>query len=161
MDSSSLLLTLSQLAVGLTGFSAIIVALNPLQIRKWSTKDKLNLRALVQVSAFVITFSLLPFLLAILLPQEEVWLYALWIYGCVHILDVSNVLFRLTKDISKVFRMSVYVGVTVALSQLAVAAFGNAQIREFAYVTALIWQLSVVFMGFILLLYQGGRSNDT
>ena len=161
METSSLLLTISQLAVGLAGFSAIIVALNPRPIRDWDTTDKLNLRALIQVSAFVLAFSLFPFLLAIPLPSEKVWLYGLWVYGGVHILDVTNVLYRLTKDIAKIFRISVYIGVVVALTQLAIAWFGSTKIRELVYVATLIWQLCVVFMGFLLLLYQVRSSDET
>ena len=77
MQSSELLLTVAQIAVGLAGFSAIIVTLNPKPVREWDATDRLNLRVLVQVSFVVLFFSLLPIILVIPFGIEDTWFYAL------------------------------------------------------------------------------------
>lgn len=154
MDTSNLLLTISQLAVGLAGFSAIIVTLNPRPIREWGSTDRLNLRLLVQVSFVVLFFSLFPFLLGIVFPPERVWLYGLWVYGVLHLIDVSSFLVGMTPETPMIFRVTAICGVIIALSQLVAAAFGGAIAREVIYAGTLVWHLYVVFMGFVLLLYQ-------
>jgi len=56
METFDLLLTMAEVAVGLAGFSAIIVTLNRRPIREWDDTDQLNLRLLIQVSGLTIFF---------------------------------------------------------------------------------------------------------
>jgi len=154
MQTSDLLLTVAQIAIGLAGFSAIIVTLNPKPIREWDATDRLNLRVLVQVSFVVLFFSLLPMILVIPFGVEDSWFYGLWLYGLYHIVDVTSFLVAMTKETATIFRVTAYVGFCVAVSQLGVALLGTAVLRETAYVATLVWQLYVVFMGFVLLLFQ-------
>ena len=160
MESSDLLLTVSQLAIGLAGFSAIIVTLNSRPILEWDETDRLNLRLLVQVSFVALFFSLFPFLLAVSLDNEGVWFYGLWVYGVIHIVDVSTFLFRMTADTATVFRVSASVGLVIAVSQVAIAALGTPSMQENIYIGTLIWHLYAVFMAFVLLLYQLRKSNS-
>jgi len=159
MQSDSLLLTISQLAIGLAGFSAVIVTLNPNPIREWDETDRLNLRLLIQISFVTVMFSLLPFLLAISLAPEDVWFYALWAYGSLHLADVSSFLYGLTKETPTIFRVTAYIGLCMALSQVAIALLGNPIIRETAYTVTLVWHLYVTFMAFVLLLYQMRKTD--
>ena len=159
MQSTGLLFTIAQIAVGLAGFSAIIVTLNPRPIREWDDTDRLNLRTLIQLSIYVIFFSLLPPILYISLYNHIVWLCALCVYGLIHIADASFFLINLTKDMPTLFRNSASCGVVVALAQLLIAWQGNDIARETMFVFALIWHLGVVFMAFVLLLYKL-RKND-
>ena len=154
MDSADLLLTVSQLAIGLAGFSAIIVTLNPQPIREWDATDRLNLRLLVQVSFVTLFFALLPFLLAVSLEAEAVWLYGLWLYGVLHLVDVSTFLFRMTNETPTIFRVTAVVGFLVAVLQIAIAITGSPTMQETVYVATLVWHLYAVFMAFTLLLYQ-------
>ncbi len=159
MQSTGLLFTIAQIAVGLAGFSAIIVTLNPRPIREWEDTDRLNLRLLIQISIYVIFFSLLPPLLSIPLDNHLVWLCALWGYGLIHIADAGFFLMNLTRDMPSLFRNAAICGVIVAMAQLLVAWQGNDIARESMFVFVLIWHLGVVFMAFVLLLYQL-RKND-
>jgi len=153
------MLTIAQIAVGLAGFSAIIVTLNDKPIRDWDDTDRLSLRLLIQVSIMVIFFSLLPSLLLISLNTGEVWLYGLWVYGLIHLADVSFFLIHRTNATSHIFRNAAICGVAVALAQVGVAWFGEDVAREWLYVFSLLWHLGVVLMAFILLLYQLRESN--
>jgi len=154
MQSTGLMFTIAQIAVGLAGFSAIIVTLNQRAIRDWDDTDQLNLRLLIQISIYVIFFSLLPSVLSIPLEPHSVWLYALWIYGLVHIVDVIFFLKNLTKEMPLLFRNAAICGGCIAIAQVVIAWQGSDVARETMFAFTLIWHLGVVFMAFILLLYQ-------
>jgi hypothetical protein len=159
MNSSSLLLTISQLAIALAGFSAIVVALNSKPVREWDDTDRLNLRCLLQVSIYVLAFSLFPFLLAVSLSEAAVWRYGLLIYGLFVTLDASFFLTKMTRESPVLFRNAGIGGVCIGILNIGVAAFGNQVARESMYLVALFWQLGIVLMSFLLLLYQVRKPN--
>ena len=159
MQSTGLLFTIAQIAVGLAGFSAVIVTLNPRPIREWDSTDRLNLRLLIQISIYVIFFSLLPPLLSIPLDSHLVWFYALWFYGLVHIADAGFFLMNLTKNMPSLFRNAAISGLVVAIAQIFTAFQGNDIARESMFIFSLIWHLGVLFMAFVLLLYKM-RKNE-
>lgn len=154
MYSINLMLAVAQIAVGLAGFSAIIVTFNDKPIRDWDDTDRLSLRLLIQVSIMVIFFSLLPSLLLVSLSTNEVWLYGLCAYGLIHLGDVSFFLIHRTNATSHIFRNAVICGVCVALLQIGVVWLGDEVAREWLYVSTLLWHFGIVLMAFILLLYQ-------
>ena len=154
MQSANLLLTMAQIAIGLVGFTAVIVTLNPKPIREWEMTDRVNLRILVQVSFVLLFFCLLPYVLAVSLEPDDVWFYGLAAYGIIHVVDVSSFLLNVTKDALLIWRVSAFAGFLIALSQVGITFFGNAMMWETAYVATLIWHVYVIFMAFVLLLYQ-------
>ena len=79
---------------------------------------------------------------------------ALWAYGLIHIVDVTFFLKNMTKETPPVFRNTAICGACVALIQINIAWLGNDIAREAIYAFTLIWHLGVVFLAFILLLYQ-------
>ena len=157
MDSSSLLLTIAQLAVALAGFSAIVVALNGRPVREWDETDRLNLRCLLQVSIYVLAFSLFPFVLAVSLGQEAVWRYGLLVYGLFLVFDASFFLTKMTTHSPALFRNAGIGGVCMGLLNIGVALFATQPARETMYLIGLFWQLGIVVMSFLLLLYQVRR----
>jgi hypothetical protein len=159
MQSADLLLTMAQVAIGLVGFTAVIVTLNPRPIREWEATDRINLRILVQVSFVMLFFCLLPSVLAVSLEPDDVWFYGLAAYGIVHVVDVSSFLVHMTIAVPIVWRASGCAGFLVALSQIAIAFLGNAVMWETAYLVTLIWHVYVIFMAFVLLLYQMRKST--
>jgi hypothetical protein len=161
MHSADLMFVIAQIAVALAGFSAIIVALNQKPIREWVLMDQVNIRLLVQLSIVVIFFSLIPSLLAISIPVSDVWFYSLWAYGLIHLADAGFFLFFKSKRAPTIFRIVAACGIIVALAQIAIAWFSGDVVKESAYVFTLIWHLGVIFMAFILLLYQMGDIKET
>jgi hypothetical protein len=159
MQSANLVLTLAQVAIGLAGFTAIIVAINPKPIREWHPEDQLNLRLLVQVSFLVLFFCVLPYVLAVSIPPDEVWFYGLTAYGIVHVFDVSSFLINTSKETPRVFVYHASVGLLIALSQVVIAFLGNAILRETAYIATLIWHVYVMYLAFVLLLYQRRKAK--
>ncbi|HAI97700.1 MAG: hypothetical protein CL866_03615 [Cycloclasticus sp.] len=154
MHSAGLMYTIAQIAVALAGFSAIIVALNQKPVREWDLADQVNIRLLIQLSIAVIFFSLLPSLLSIFLKRNDIWLCSLWAYGLIHFLDAGFFLYFKSKHAPNIFRIAASCGVTLALVQMAIAGLGNDVARESVYVFTLIWHIGIIFMAFILLLYQ-------
>lgn len=159
MDSSSLLLTISQLAIALAGFSAIVVALNGKPVREWDDTDRLNLRCLLQVAIYVLAFSLFPFLLAVSLTPAGMWRYGLLIYGLFITFDAGFFLRKMTRDSPVLFRNAGIGGVCVGLFSIGIALLANQTARETMYLIALFWQLGIVLMSFLLLLYQVRKPN--
>ena len=156
MHSADLMFVIAQIAVALAGFSAIIVALNQKPIHEWVLMDQVNIRLLVQLSIVVIFFSLIPSLLAISTPISDVWRYCLWAYGLIHLADAGFFLFFKSKRAPTIFRVAAFCGLIVGLAQVAIAWLGGDLARESMYVFTLIWHLGIIFMAFILLLYQMG-----
>jgi hypothetical protein len=159
MQSANLLLTMAQIAIGLVGFTAVIVTLNPKPIREWEMTDRVNLRILVQVSFVLLFFCLLPYVLAVSLGPDDVWFYGLAAYGIIHVVDVGSFLLNVTKEALLIWRVSACAGFLIALSQVGIAFLGNAVMWETAYVATLIWHVYVIFMAFVLLLYQMRKSK--
>lgn len=158
MESTDLTLTIAEIAVAVAGFSAIVVMLNAKPISEWDDTDRLNLRLLVQVAIFTILMSLLPSVLRVSLSEAEVWEYGLWAYGVIHIVDVSSFLFGMTKETPNIFRNAALLGVTIAITQIAVAWLGSRTAMETTYVATLVWHLCTTFMAFVLLLYGVRKS---
>lgn len=153
---------IAQIAVGLAGFSAIIIALNPKPIRDWELPEQVNIRLLLQVSIVVIFFALIPSLLVISLPISDIWRYGRFGYGLVHTADAGFYLFFKSKFAPTIFRFAATSGLLVGLTQIAVAWLGHDIARESMYVFTLLWHLGIIFMAFILLLYKvRSTSNDT
>jgi hypothetical protein len=80
-------------------------------------------------------------------------------YGLIHLVDVAFFLKNMTKDTSPIFRNGAICGACIALAQVSIAWLGNDVARETMFVFTLIWHLGVVFMAFILLLYQMRKSD--
>ena len=142
MQSTALLFTIAQIAVGLAGFSAVIVTLNPRPIREWDSTDRLNLRLLIQISIYVIFFSLLPPLLSIPFDNHLIWLLALWAYGIIHMADAGFFLMNLTMETPSLFRNAAICALIVAAAQLVVAWQGHDIAREMMFASALVWHLA-------------------
>ncbi len=154
MESSEFILTIAGLALGLAGFSGVIVGLNPTPLSQWDPVDKLNFRVLVQVAAVAAFFSLLPFPIHVVFEEERAWRIALLIYGIFHAIDVSTFVLRYPKNTPPINLRIGFVGCLVATLQIVIAFLGGATIIEATYLLGLMWHLCVSFFGFVTLVYQ-------
>lgn len=137
------MLTIAQIAVGLAGFSAIIVTLNESPIRQWDKTDRLNLRLLIQASIITIGFSLLPSLLNISLAADQFWFYGLLFYGLAHLSDVGFFLLNMAKNTPLFFRNTALCGLVVAIIQILIPWHSSQVAQETMYPFTLIWHLGV------------------
>ena len=159
MESSEVILTIAGLALGLAGFSGVIVSLNPTQIGDWDPSTRFNFRILVQVAAVAAFFALLPFPIHVLFDSELAWRISLLIYGVFHAFDVGSFVLRFPKNISRMNHRMAIAGCVVAAVQIVVGVLGNATTMEATYLFVLIWHVSVAFMGFVMLVFGLGRGG--
>jgi hypothetical protein len=79
IDVATALLTLAQVAIGLAGFSAILVALSG-KPQQWTPVDAFRIRNILALSFQSVFLSLVPFVLAFFsLPESTVWKVSLLI----------------------------------------------------------------------------------
>lgn len=131
IDVASALLTLAQVAIGLAGFSAILVALSG-KPHQWTPVDAFRIRNILAFSFQSVFLSLIPFVLAFFsLPEPTVWKVSLLIIAVAtlgNVLLVLSGVYRLSRPERAVLNAAVVSTVTAILFTTAavelLAAFG-------------------------------------
>ena len=131
MDVPNALLAMAQVAIGLAGFSAILVALSG-KPHQWKPVDAFRIRNILAFTFQSVFLSLTPFVLAFFsLPESTVWrvsllIIALATFGAV-LLVLSGV-YRLSRSERAILNALVVSTVTTTLCTMAViellGAFG-------------------------------------
>jgi hypothetical protein len=132
IDIASALLTFSEVAIGLAGFSAILVALSG-KPHQWTPVDAFRIRNILAFSFQSVFLSLVPFVLTFFsLPEATVWQVSLLILAAATLGGVLQVLggvYRLSPSDRAVLKALVVSTVTAVLGVMAViellAAFGT------------------------------------
>jgi len=130
-DFANALLTLAQVAIGLAGFSAILVALSG-KPHQWTLVDAFRIRNILAFSFQSVFLSLIPFVLAFFsLPQPTLWrasLIVLTVATFGNVLLVLGGVYRLSGPQRAVLKALVVSCVTATLFAMAViellAVFG-------------------------------------
>jgi hypothetical protein len=131
IDVANALLTFAQLAIGLAGFSAILVALSG-KPHQWTPVDAFRIRNILAFTFQSVFLSLVPFVLAFFsLPVSAVWQVSLLILAIATLGGVLLVLggvYRLSRPERAVLKTAVVSTVIVVLCTMAavelLAAFG-------------------------------------
>jgi hypothetical protein len=131
MDVANALLTFAQVAIGLAGFSAILVALSG-KPHQWTPVDAFRIRNILALSFQSVFLSLVPFVLAFFsLPEGTVWHASLLILAIGTLGGVVLVLsgvYRLSPSERAVLKARVVSTVVAILCVMAavelLAAFG-------------------------------------
>jgi hypothetical protein len=131
IDIANALLTFAEVAVGLAGFSAILVALSG-RPHQWTPVDAFRIRNILAFSFQSIFLSLIPFVLTFFsLPDPIVWRTSLLIISTTTLGDVLLTLsgvYRLSSSERAVLKFPVVFTVTALLFVMAViellAVFG-------------------------------------
>jgi hypothetical protein len=122
IDLENALLTVAQIAVGLAGFSAILVALSG-KPQQWTPVDAFRIRNILAFSFQSVFLALVPFVLASFsLPKSTVWklsplIIAIAIFG--DVLLVLSGVYRLSRSERAVLKAPVVATVTAALFSMA------------------------------------------
>jgi len=130
-DVANALLTLAQVAIGLAGFSAILVALSG-KPHQWTRVDAFRIRNILAFTFQSVFLSLIPFVLAFFsLPESTVWQVSLLILAAATLGSVLLVLggvYRLSPSERAVLNAAVVSAVIVTLGFMAavelLGAFG-------------------------------------
>jgi hypothetical protein len=131
IDVASALLTFAQVAIGLAGFSAILVALSG-KPHQWTPVDAFRIRNILAFSFQSVFLSLVPFVLTFFsLPESTVWRVSLLILAIATLGDVLLTLsgvYRLSRSERAVLNAVVVCTVTAVLCLMGavelLAAFG-------------------------------------
>jgi hypothetical protein len=131
IDVANALLTLAQVAIGLAGFSAILVALSG-KPHQWTPVDAFRIRNILAFSFQSVFLSLVPFVLAFFwLPESTVWRLSLLIIAIATfggVLLVLSGVYRLSRPERAVLNAVVVSTVTAILFTMGavelLAAFG-------------------------------------
>ena len=131
IDVANALLTFAQLAIGLAGFSAILVALSG-KPHQWTPVDAFRIRNILAFTFQSVFLSLVPFVLAFFsLPASTVWRLSLLILAAATLGGVLLVLsgvYRLSRSQRAVLKALVVSTVVAVLCIMAavelLAAFG-------------------------------------
>lgn len=119
IDVASALLALAQVAIGLAGFSAILVALSG-KPHQWTPVDAFRIRNILALSFQSVFLSLTPFALAFFsLPESTVWKLSLLIIAIATfggVLLVLSGVYRLSHSERAVLNAGVVSTVTAILS---------------------------------------------
>jgi hypothetical protein len=148
IDVASALLTLAQVAIGVAGFSAILVALSG-KPHLWTPVDAFRIRNILALSFQTVFLSLVPFVLALFsLPESTVWKVSLLILALATLAGVLLVL-------SGVYRLSpaerAVLKATVIATVVAVLFF-MAAVELLAVFGVVRPQSAVFFIGLLVLL---------
>ena len=131
IDAANALLTLAQVAIGLAGFSAILVALSG-KPHQWTPVDSFRIRNILAFTFQSVFLSLIPIVLAFFsLPESTLWHVSLLILALATLGGVVLVLsgvYRLPRPERAVLKATVVSAVTALLCVMAavelLAAFG-------------------------------------
>jgi hypothetical protein len=148
IDVASALLTFAQVAIGLAGFSAILVALSG-KPHQWTPVDAFRIRNILAFTFQSVFLSLIPFVLAFFsLPQARVWQASLVILAIATlggVLLVISGVYRLSRPERAVLNMAV-------VSTVAAILFTMAAIELLATFGILHPASGVFFLGLVVLL---------
>ena len=153
--SSNTLTVIASIAVAIAGFSGVVVSLTGRTAGSFSAVERLNLRILLQVSAFALLFSLLPLILHRALEPASAWRVSMLMYGFVHIADAGFFVLK-TQRVSarsRLQRLAPTIGFGIAVAQIALGFFGSISLVEVAYLLVLVWHLAIAGMGFVNLIF--------
>jgi hypothetical protein len=150
IDVPNTLLTLAQVAIGLAGFSAILVALSG-KPHQWTPVDAFRIRNILALSFQSVFLALIPFVLTFLaIPESTVWKISLLVIAMgtlgVVMLVLSGV-YRLSRAERAVLKAVVVSTVTVTLLIMAtfelLAAFGIVRPAQGVFILGLVVLLGI------------------
>ena len=154
--------TLAEIAIGLAGFSGIIITLQKKPAPEYAALRRARLGDLLFASLAVVFFSFLPTLIGSVTVDETTALrIAHFLYGCLHVYLIS-VFFRTAAghafDPSEWLLMPFVFAVLFAQFS---AAFGFIpDYIDAAYLLSMVWMLFIAAFNFVLLLRDPEGSLD-
>ncbi|MFT5501525.1 MAG: hypothetical protein ACI88G_001662 [Woeseiaceae bacterium] len=160
-ETPNILETIAEVAIAITGFTAIAAVFRRRQA-SWSSKERLHFLILIRTSIIVLFFSFVPWLLGqIEITPDMAWRASCGLFGVAQLADVSwymrNAADTPTTKGQSILAMLGFANVGV---QFLAAAGGIAQV-QLVFVAGLILLLYVSIHNFVLLLVVGMGEEST
>jgi hypothetical protein len=144
----------AEIGVAIAGFSAIASALRSRGSGRWPEGERVALLSLLETSALVVFFALVPQVLGeILINQRALWASSNLAYAATHSLHCfiqvrRSVPLRAAGETALPLRLSagraLFLGAILLIgTQTGLAAFGNPEQLRFIYLVALTWHCCV------------------
>lgn len=139
----------AEVGVAVMGFSGIVAAVYSRSEQLWTPRERDHLISLLQTSAMVIAFALIP---QVLLPAfgegRSLWVVANSLYAFVHLMHYLVTARKMKRAISRghsyaIRKRDAYASGIVAsaliVAQVGVVFIGNVDQMHFAYLAILLW----------------------
>ena len=156
MEQVSILLQIiASTAIGLAGFSGVVVALTGKPTEQFNQRERFNLLVLLRLSALALVFAMVPLILSSALNLDAAWQVSMLMYGGTHLFDLVywvRKVWKLEKK-SRSYLPSLIVGASIAIYQIIVGLFGSSVLVEVSYLCVLVWHLAIAAMNFADLLF--------
>ena len=161
--STATLSVIASIGVAIAGFSGVVVALTGRTADSFGVSERLNLRILLQVSAFAILFSIVPLILNRAMDSDTAWRLAMLIYGLIHVADAGffTMKTRRLRAPSLPQRFAPLIGLSIAISQVLIALLAPVIAVEVAYLIVLVWHLGIAGMGFAHLVFSSRNLRES
>ena len=157
----------AEIGIAIAGFSAIAATLRSRVSGPWAEADRLALLSLLETSALVVFFALLPQVLEQIVRNERtLWVGANLAYVAAHSFHYFIGARRLRTGRETINPMRTWGGLilflggmVVILTQAALAAFGGLDSIRFIYLVSLTWHSCVAgaMFGALILLFLEAR----
>ncbi len=158
MFAESILLTISEIAVALVGFSGIVVAFGRRGGGDWTPTELLQLRTLVEPSLFALFASLVPSTIQLVSPSEALtWRLTGAVFGMFEIIALVLFLRRTRAAEITTGQWILTFGAFSIAGALWLAAFDVIPWQPLICVLGLIHALLVGAYNFTLLIFRVGR----
>lgn len=161
--STDTLTAIAGVAIAIAGFSGVVAALPGQSADNFGPLERLNFRILIQVSALVLFFSILPLILHRAFDPNDAWQFSMIFYGLVHLIDSAYFANRAmnTNAPSRIQKTAPIIGLLIATTQLIVGVYANIILVEVVYLFVLLWHLAIAGMGFLKLVFSSHGNGAT
>ncbi len=160
MDPQSILTTVAEVAIALTGFTGVVAVLGHRQNHDWSPEERLQLRTLVETSLTALFASFVPSVLLIFLSSEPAsWMGANLFLGSLHAANLSAFLLRMKgAKPTAGQRALLSIGIAAILAHF-LAFFGVLPWYIGIFMLGLLQQIFIAAYNFVLLLFPVGGAE--
>ncbi len=161
----------AEIGIAIAGFSAIASALRSRVSAAWPERDRLALVSLLETSALVVLFAIVPQVLHQILENERgLWVSSNLGYAAFHsfhyVIQLRRIGFsggasETLHPVSRLAGGTMFLGgILLVATQVALVAFGDPRQLRFIYLVALTWHSCVAAVMFGSLILRSLRGND-
>ena len=156
--------TFAEVAIGVAGFTGVIVAFRKVT----DPLGQFRLKSLLSLSGEVILFSFVPQMLTTVLGPKLLWSTAAVAYGIFHIAQIVFS-YRAIKSVEEMVdfvealdQKSMIIGVLISVSLIIAGFSGYTNIAQLVYTVLLLWAIGIAGLQFlrILLLHTDKEANQ-
>jgi len=154
LDTQSVITTVAEVSIALTGFTGVVAVLGNRRDHDWTAEERLQLRTLVETSLTALFASFAPSVLYLISTSEPfVWRIANLFLGALHLANLVAFLVRAKTARPTASQKSLLViGVATILAHF-LASVGALPWYVLIFILGLLQQVFIATLNFVLLLF--------